>query len=284
MTAKLITCSLADYQADNVASVPSLSASIAKKLIDQSPMHAWLAHARLNPSYAREEDGDFDIGNAAHEMVLERTQNKIVWCDFKDWRTNDSKDMRAAARTAGKLPILIKYQQPLADMVAAAHACIHGSELAGILDTGTAEQPIMWMEGETACRSRLDILGEDKRVILDYKSTFNAQPDAFIRQIGRMSYDLQAEFYTRGVRAVTEQEPRFVFLAQETTPPYACSLIALSNTYREIGQIKFRRALRIWAECMASGKWPGYTSSICYAEPPTWAILEWADEEEAQEA
>ena len=66
--------------------------------------------------------------------------------------------------------------------------------------------------------------------ILDYKTTENAEPETFIRQIGRMSYDLQAEFYVRGGKAVIEREPIFIFLAQEISEPYSCSLVGLANS------------------------------------------------------
>lgn len=274
MPARLLDCSMADYQADRVSDVPSLSCSIAKIMLEQSQLHARLAHPRLNPHYEPEEDSRFDIGTAAHAMLLERTSANIIWCEFDDWRKKDAREMRDRVREQGKLPILARYQQVLSAMVAKAHECIHESELAGILDTGTSEQVIAWQEGETHCRSRLDLLSADLRVVLDYKSTENAHPDAFIRQIGRMNYDLQAEFYTRGVKALVGAEPRLVFLAQEITAPFACSLIALSNAYREVGKAKVTRALRLWAECMSTQKWPGYSAQIHYAEPSDWQVAD----------
>ena len=56
----------------------SLSSSIANILLDQSPLHAYLAHSRLNLQYEREESSRFDLGSAAHMMLLERREDKIV--------------------------------------------------------------------------------------------------------------------------------------------------------------------------------------------------------------
>ena len=89
-----------------------------------------------------------------------------------------------------------------------------------------------------------------------------------------MSYDLQAEWYTRGIKAVTGTEPTFVFLCQEITAPYACSLIALSNAYRAVGQSKVARALTLWMACTQSNKWPSYSTRIAYAEPRPWDIVQ----------
>lgn len=77
MTAELQTMSAEAYHQDP-APQPSLSSSIAKILLDQSPRHAWLAHPKLNPNYVAEEDSRFDIGTAAHVMMLERDSSRIV--------------------------------------------------------------------------------------------------------------------------------------------------------------------------------------------------------------
>jgi hypothetical protein len=92
-----------NYHADP-APVASLSSSIANILIDQSPLHAYLAHPRLNLRYQREEDSRFDLGSAAHMMLLERREDKIVRVQAKDWRTNAAKDARAAAQATGSTP------------------------------------------------------------------------------------------------------------------------------------------------------------------------------------
>ena len=266
------------YHADP-APQPSLSSSVAQILLTQSPRHAWLAHPKLNPNYVAEEDSRFDLGSAAHAMLLEGDDSGIVWVDADDWRTKAAKEHRDAARAAGVLPLLIKYQPILQAMVAEAQTYVASSELGDILSTGAAEQTLMWEENGTHCRARLDLLSADRRVILDYKSTENAAPDAFIRQIGRMQYDVQAEFYCRGVRS-EGGDPTFVFLAQEITPPFACSLVGLSNAYREIGQSKCERAIRLWAHCLATNEWPGYSNRVAYAEPPAYMLNELAPKED----
>jgi PDDEXK-like domain of unknown function (DUF3799) len=272
------TISAADYHADPCEQ-PSLSASIAKLLLMQSPLHAWLSHSRLNPNFEREEDSRFDLGSAAHSMLLERSDAPIVWIDANDWRTNAAKAARDEARANGKLPILAKYQTSLKAMLGAANEAINNSELAGILDTGAPEQTLVWTEGDIWCRARLDLLSKEKAVILDYKSTQNAEPTAFIRQISRMGYDIQSEFYIRGLAMVANAKANFVFLAQEITPPYACSLISLSRAYQELARHKVNAAMKLWRECMSTGHWPSYAPHIHYAEPPTWEMsgiaLQW---------
>lgn len=257
---------------DDPAPHPSLSSSIAQVLLTQSPQHAWLAHPRLNPHYAPEQDSRFDLGSAAHMMLLERREDRIVIVKADDWRTKAAKEARDEAQAAGKYAILERQHYDVVLMCERARNFVSGTELENILDTGTPEQAVLWSEGDVWCRCRPDMLSTDMKIVLDYKSTGSASHEAFAKQIGRMGYDLQAEFYTRGMAAVTGVEPVFVFLAQEITPPYACSLTALSNAYRAVGQAKVKRAMSIWRECTASNEWPLYTPQIAYAEPKPWDL------------
>jgi hypothetical protein len=262
------------YHADP-APVASLSSSIANILIDQSPHHAWLAHPRLNLQYKREEDSRFDLGSAAHMMLLERREDRIVRVQAKDWRTNAAKDTRAAAQANGQFAVLEHQYEDMVAMCAVAQDYLLTTELGDMLATGDPERTVLWNEDNIWYRCKPDLMSADRRILLDYKSTSSASPEFFSKQIGRMGYDLQSEFYTRGVNAVTGREDTtFVMLAQEITPPYACSLMSLSNTFREVGKLKVARAINLWRQCLTKNEWPGYTNKILYAEPKPWDAAE----------
>lgn len=270
----IVNLSAEQYHADP-APTASLSSSIANILIDQSPHHAWLAHPRLNLQYEREEESKFDLGSAAHMMLLERREDKIVRVQADDWRTKAAREARDAARLDGQVPVLERHYGAIVAMCTAAQDYLLTTELGDILATGDAERTVLWQEGQLWYRCRPDLLSADRRVILDYKSTTSAAPDFVAKQIGRMGYDLQSQFYTRGVRAVTGREDTvFVFLFQENTPPYACSLISLSNAYVEVGNLKVARAMTVWQQCIAKNNWPAYTSRILYAEPKPWDLMQ----------
>ena len=127
-------------------------------------------------------------------------------------------------------------------------------------------------------RARLDWLSHDHNLILDYKTSLNASPQAFQRQIAAMGYDIQAAFYMRALSAVIGvDDAAFVFLAQEIDPPYACSLHSLSQAFLDLAADKVQRGIELWAECMESGVWPAYPSCICRVEPPAWALNQYMD-------
>lgn len=265
-----------NYHADPCPT-PSLSSSIAQIILEQSPLHALLAHPRLNANFQPEESSKFDLGSAAHLMLLERREDAIVRVQADDWRTKAAKDARVAAQANGQFAVLERQFGDIVKMCNAAQDFLVTTELGDILATGDAEQSALWQEGEYWYRARPDLLSTDRKIILDYKSTSSAAPDFIAKQIGRMGYDMQAEFYSRGVEKLTGIAPTFVFLFQEVTAPYACSLISLSNTYREVGKLKVQRAMALWEKSLSTGSWGAYSSKILYCEPKPWDAAQLED-------
>jgi hypothetical protein len=270
------------YHADPCP-IPSLSSSIASILIEQSPYHAWLAHPRLNANHTRTESSRFDLGSAAHMMLLERRTDRIVRVQADDWRTKAAKEARDAAQANGQYAVLERQYADIVAMCTVAQDYMLTTELGDILATGTPEQTCLWQEGAMWCRARPDMLSADLRVCLDYKSTASAAPEFIARQIGRMNYDLQSELYTRGLCNVLDHDVTFVFLFQEIQEPYACSLISLANAYREVGALKVRRALDLWTKCVTTNTWGGYSSKVLYAEPPAYEVIAAEQLNETQE-
>lgn len=264
-----------EYHADPCPA-PSLSSSLANVILRRSPLHARMMHPKMNPDYRPVDSSRFDLGTMAHAMLLEDDGSKLVTIEADDWRTKAAKEARDAARAEGKLPILAKHAGDLGRMVHAARKFLDTSELKDV--EFEAERTVAWNEHGTWCRARPDWLSDSRDIILDYKTTDDANPDAFIRQIGRMGYDTQAAFYRQGVRTAVDCDPTFVFLAQEIEPPYACSLIALSNAYMMIAEDKVQKAIKTWAYCLKSNDWPAYSNRILYAEPPAWELAKFQAE------
>ena len=131
MIAGIHTISAEEYHADPCES-PSLSSSLASALLNQSPRHAWMQHPELNPDYRPEENSRFDLGSAAHALLLEGNQAKIAIIEADDWRTKKAKEERDTARENGLLPVLAKHDFALKAMVKAAREFIETTELKGL--------------------------------------------------------------------------------------------------------------------------------------------------------
>lgn len=269
--------SAAEYHADP-APAPSLSSSIARELLSRSPRHARFAHPRLNPAATPEEADRFEIGTAAHALLLEGDASCVI-VDAKDWRTNDAKAARQAAREVGKIALLAHQWANVQAMVAAAQ-----DQLAAHQDPprpltfGKPEQTLVWQEGETWCRARLDWLHDHGGHVEDFKTTDGtANPDAWTRgPLYNMGYDVQAAFYLRGLRAIGI-EGTFRFVVQEVYPPYALSVIGLAPASLDLAERKVEWAIKAWTQCLKGDRWPGYPTRTCWADLPPWAEAQWME-------
>lgn len=259
------------YLADPVET-PSLSSSIAATLLDESPRHAWQAHPRFNPSTEPEVRAEFDLGSAAHAVML-NDERVIQVIDADSYRTNAAKAERAAAYDAGKIPILRDKWPEVQAMVAAGRAQIAAHRECPSLflpGAGKPEQTLVWREGDVWCRCRLDWLPTDRLIFPDLKTTgASANPEAFARRIFDMGYDVQLAFYRRGIRAILGIErPTFVFVVIETKPPYALSVVGLDPAALDFADKRVDEALATWDWCLKNDRWPGYAARICWAEVP----------------
>lgn len=261
----------AKYHAD-CAPQPSLSSSTAKTLLTESPCKAWYSSQRLNPEYRDDRDPKFDRGTAAHSMILEDDDSKLVIVQADDWRTKAAKEQRDQANAAGKTAILERHFDSVKRMVLAALAFIKESEIAEYWPNAESEVTSIWTEGGIWKRARFDRITKDRRVIIDYKSTTDASPDVFSRQIPRMHYHIQEAFYRDAVVAHGHAEPKFVFLAQADEPPHECSLHGCDPAMQEIAEAEVKRATDIWRQCITSGKWPSYGGRIHWTAPTAWMM------------
>src|SRR5689334_1305868 len=98
------------YHADP-APLPSLSRSIAKRLLDASPAHAAAEHPRLSgkvPTSLASGDEAMDVGSAVHSAFLRSDEDVIRLLPFEDLRTKAAKEARDTAIAHGKIPLKAK--------------------------------------------------------------------------------------------------------------------------------------------------------------------------------
>jgi PDDEXK-like domain of unknown function (DUF3799) len=275
------------YHADPCPA-PSLSSSIAKLICLSSAAHARHAHPRLNPNAVAEEAEHFDIGTAAHAVLLEG-EAAVTIVDANDWRTNAAKAARDAARAAGRCPLLAKTWTDVQAMVASAREQLAAQTDGGaqMFTDGQPEHVAVWLEDGLWCRARLDWLRQDPAArrwapwaIDDYKTTSNsANPDDWTRSMFASGFDLQAAWYVRGVKAITGEEVTFRFAVQETYAPYALSVISLGPDALTLAEKKCLYALDVWRRGLRDHVWPTYAPRTCYASLPPWHEAWWLEKE-----
>lgn len=274
MTPGIYSLPMEAYLADPCP-MPSASAGLLNVMLTKSALHAKYAHPKLSPHYAPREATVFDIGTAAHGLILEG-EAKICVIEADDWRGKVAKEERDTARENGLTPLLRKHYEAVKKMVSVARSFMLECEIAPLIADGEPELTMIWQEGEFWFRARPDLWSRDRQIMVNYKTSESAEPSAFIRRMPSLGYDLSAAFYERGARALGHQSEEF-FIVQETTPPYSCSLVGLDPAYKEIAAKKLDYAMELWKNALSADRWNAYPLRTVYATPTPWQL---ADAEE----
>ena len=268
---------------------PSLSASIAKKLISESPLHAWTAHPRLNPNFAEQHEDKFDVGRVVHALLLEgrEVEEAVVIVDADSWRTNAAKAERDEARAHGMTALLTKNVQGVIAMLNATRAQLANvNATPPLLQNGKPEQTLIWEEDGVLCRALLDWLHNDHTAIDDLKTTSaSANPEAWTRRtLWSIGADIQTAFYLRGLKKITGADAELRYIVQETYPPYALSVVSLGPDVLAVAEAKVEWAINRWRECLTTDRWPAFPTQVCYAELPAWEESRWLEREARETA
>lgn len=264
-----------EYHADPCPE-PSLSAGCGKALIRLSPAHAMASHPRLAKLPIRENKTTFDIGTAAHAMLLHEDRRMFVH-DGDSWR-GKAADLRDAAYERGEVPMLVEQFDRVREMVELCRAQLAEHEAHGAFDlsAGVAERTVVWREGDVWCRCKPDFLPwpmVEGSIVYDYKSTAaSAHPDAWGgKTMWGIGADFGAAFYLRGLRKVFGlQNLRYRFVVQEQKPPHALCVVELDQRSLASAENEVERAIETWRQCLRDDVWPGYPTRVCYVSLPAW--------------
>ena len=212
------------------------------------------------------------LGSAAHSVILEQSWEPIVFVDAPNFTTKDARLQRDTALAAGLLPLLEKDRATVDDMVLAIHNA--GLFDASMRELSQFEATLCWREGPSWHRCRVDCIyrGEDGEpdTLYDLKTTaIDATPDGWGRS-AIWDYALQAAWYTRGYEELTGRMANFVFVVQETKPPYGVRPFRFGLTGEAYGRDLADRAADLWARCMERGEWPSYPADVVTVQAPGW--------------
>jgi hypothetical protein len=270
-----------DYYADPTPE-PSLTQSIAKILLRQSPAHARLAHPRLNPDLEQSDPTKYDIGTIAHRLLLGRGRELEV-LDYENWRTKVAGEARQAALEAGKLGVLGKDFDRATDMIRAVYSQLrergYGPDWEEPDPTRAAEVvAIAQMPGDGApywLRAMIDWMPSRTRLWDLKTSGRSCAPDELWRHLVDADWPIQAAMHERILdylhpEDAGRREHRFV--AVENFEPYALSIVRMTEAHMTIGRSQLDRAEVIWTTCMAAGRWPAYPLIDQNPEIPTWKM------------
>lgn len=259
------------YRADPCPE-PALSSSLAKKMLAQSPKHAWVDAPALNPNWKPKVKKTFDIGRAAHRRVLGAggdytTYPESVLASNGAASTKAAKEFEADCRARGITPLKEEEAEQIERMAEVCHAAL--DEMGIYLDPACSEQVAVAKIDGTWCRMMADNVPVDPRFpIIDFKTIEDANPAACRRAVESYGYDVQWRHYVETWREATGEDRDFLFVFQEKIEPWEIGVIRLlaseghSEDWLEDARDKIGTARRTWRKSLDTGVWEGYPRMI----------------------
>lgn len=138
---------------------------------------------------------------------------------------------------------------------------------------GPTELCIVWDDPEIGvrCKARIDKYAPGLAMAADLKTTTDARPDPFAKQVANLRYHLQGAFTLHGLAAVGLPCDDFYLIAAETDAPYGVMVYRLDDAAIEAGRGLMLQAMAEWKKCMETGRWPGYDDVAYELALPKWA-------------
>jgi len=212
-----------------------------------------------------EEDNDtpaLKFGRAYHKFMLEPYDfgNEYIVSPKFDRRTKEGKEAYAAfeKESEGKEVIDEETYNKLVDM----REVLYKTPYVKKLIDGKHEKSFFWTDEKTGirCKIRPDSFGKfgSQNIIVDLKTTQNAETSAFMKSALKFNYDVQAAHYTAGLEAIYGKEYTFIFIAQETTAPYLVNVLQADPYFMANGREVRDVMLETFNKCVEKDEWIGY--------------------------
>ncbi|WP_066041960.1 PD-(D/E)XK nuclease-like domain-containing protein [Herbiconiux solani] len=257
---------------------PELSSTGARKLLLAPAVYR---HYVEHPQPGKKA---FDVGHVAHAKVLGVGTGVIAYPAEHLTKSGnvstraETVEWAAKQRAVGLAPIS---PDDMAKVDAMAEAILdHPRARAMLEQQGDAEASVFVTDPATGVRmrARFDYLpnaAQSEPWTVDLKTTSkSAHPEDFSRTAANYGYHVQQEWYLHALGLATgDFSGRMKFIVVETAPPHLVGVYPLAAEYAEIGRDRVKEALETYAECTASGVWPGYDLDPDPIQPPTWLMF-----------
>lgn len=271
------------YHAADICIEPSVSSSTLRTLWLESPAHCW-DKSPLNPDRdpTDDETDALLVGRAAHHLLFgeERFQDqfKLRPEDVlgEPWHGNKKvcKEWLAKAKLEGKTVLTPSQFESIEGM--AISLAREPLVKAGILN-GSIESSWFWKDIETGlwCKVRPDASPNDSLDFADLKTTPSVKIEDLQRTIRDYGYFQQGALVGEACQQILKRPmSSFSLVFVEKKRPYCVRIVTLKENDLARGHKINRVALRTFADCFKSGKWPGpggEQRDAAYIELPEWS-------------
>lgn len=261
--------------ADDYHAIPALSASVLKTLRTYCP--AQVKHEELFPS---EPTDAMNFGTLLHTALLEGDKFDDLYAVAPDCKRQGAKNLETWAAFEAENAGRIRVKQAVVDKVLAMRDAAYANRFVCSLLTapgGINEGSVEWLHPrlEIPCKLRFDRLVQigGQALVIDLKSAQDASPRGFEKAIANQGYHVAAAWYLEGLYAVAPAQRTFIWIAQDKDAPYLCAVYQPSLLMLEQGRREAERLANVYAHCMKTGEWHGYTPNGVaeVLELPRWA-------------
>jgi len=227
----------------------------------------------------RKEKAAFDMGTAVHAMLLQPDDDLITRGPI-DRRGDKWKDLKLAADLDGKLLLTSGDYDIAQAMSESAMRNATARELLSHKDL-ICEASFFAIDPVTGIEIKCRPDGCTKSgLLLDVKTTRDASPDGFAREVHKFGYHIQAAFYTRVLRASGLPADQMHFIAVEKEPPYAVGVHILTKEYLYLADQVVTRTLEQISRAQSENRFTTGWPDVNVISLPRWLEEIPEDEEE----
>ena len=260
-----------DYHSQRCCPGPSVSSSGLRVILRDCPA-LFYAFSDLNPArFEKKVSTAFAFGKAAHALVLGEPEfnSKFILSPFDNFMTKEAR----AWRDDQKREIVRKEDMEIILQMVAAQR--RSAECMRAFTEGVAEKSILWQDRVTGIwlKSRPDWLPikPEKRFTTEYKTADSIKPRKLNSAVFDYGYEMQAALTRDAIATVIGANPLGIaHVVQEKSAPFLVDCRLFTPEQIDFGRMEYRKALRIFAKCLETDVWPGYTSEASYFETPFW--------------
>ncbi len=127
------------------------------------------------------------------------------------------------------------------------------------LDFGSYQEELYWCDPNyfVDCKGKLDWISEDKKLIIDFKTTVDSSYEGFSKSIKTYNYRLQAGMYAYAIQLKynLKQLPDFMFVAVQKSIPYTTNIFKCSSTMLKEGIEEMKELLGLYSYYMETNEW-----------------------------
>lgn len=260
--------SILDYHADK----DYLSASVIKEANKSLKHMKWY----LDNKSTSERKSHFDFGNA-FEIALMDLMNGTKEFDSsvhifdeskrpqldKTFSSKENKEWKESFFSKNGYIINQSGKESVDTISEMLKACWSDEIIQGLLKNTDYQASCFWTDAKTGIKlkTRPDVCNINKTVLIDIKTTTDASPEGFARDVANFGYDLQALLQINGVLAtgMFNEVKNYYWLAVEKEAPFNAQLYNFDSSEWDSVQMVLDYLLGLIKIARESNKWVGYS-------------------------